>query len=498
MTNSDQIRSKRNFLITAALFIAVLYYIRDGIFRALWFDEALTFMNFAALPGPAEIYHNYVIPNNHIIYTIALKYWAGLYQPVVAFDVHLRLLSVILTFAAFALMIFRWKKTCGIMAVSLVCLCFAFSLPFAIYAVAVRGYMLSFLLIVAALELARLWMRGGGWKTGAGYFIVSLLAVGTIPSNIIALGAVVLCFAGFPLKNRKFIARFAFLAIMPLLALLLFYFPLWNVITAKILKLKEGWNDGVAAMILLYSAWAISFLPVILAAILVLPLAFGRKKSRLNAALAVLILLLPVPFFFALSPAPFPRVFFPLWPVWMYLLCCGLGRLLAFARLKKYRIAAKPVLPLVIFAIVIFAWGMVQQGTQKELSAKLAGTQALDDYFSPYYMHSYFNPFDTVKSLQTQDEAEFPHKVYISFNADPYSIIFYGNMLGVPFDVWRFDGPRGRVSVLEDDCRRAILSGEGDKNQFLERFKGKTLEPLSAGQNFQQIYLIKDNEAGAR
>jgi hypothetical protein len=496
-TGSGQNRSKRNFLITAAVFIAALFYVRDGIFRALWFDEALTFMNFAALPGPAEIYHNYVIPNNHIIYTILLKYWAMLYQPVIAFDVHLRLLSVVLTLGAFALMIFLWKKQCGIMPVALICLCFAFSLPFAIYSVAIRGYMLSFMLVAAAMELARLWMHGTNWKTGTGYFIVSLLAVGAIPSNIIAIGAVVLCFAGFPLKNRKFVARFLFLAIMPLIALLLFYFPIWNVVSAKILKLKEGWPDGVAAMIVLYSSWIISFLPAILAAILALPLLLTRKKSRLNMALAALVLLLPVPFFFVLSPAPFPRVFFALWPVWMYLLCRALGHLLAFARLRKYRIAATPMLLLAIFAGAIFVWGMAQQEIKEDLSVKLVGTQALDDYFSPYYMKSYFNPFDVVKALQAQGETEFPKKVFVSFDADPYSIIFYGNMLGVPFEVWRFDGPRGRVSELDNNCRRAVIVGEGDENKFLQRFKGKTLEPLSTAESFQHIYLVKDSESAS-
>ncbi|MHB9138456.1 MAG: hypothetical protein ACYC4Q_03540, partial [Victivallaceae bacterium] len=153
--------------------------------------------------------------------------------------------------------------------------------------------------------------------------------------------------------------------------------------------------------------------------------------------------------------------------------------------------------PLAIFAGAIFAWGMAQQEIKEDLSVKLVGTQALDDYFSPYYMKSYFNPFDVVKSLQAQGETEFPKKVFVSFDADPYSIIFYGNMLGVPFDVWRFDGPRGRVSALDDNCRRAVIAGEGDENKFLQRFKGKTLEPLSTAESFQHIYLVKDSDSAS-
>jgi hypothetical protein len=494
MTDPDHSRSKKNFLAAAALFILALYFTRDGVFRPLWFDEALTVMNFMALPGPVEIYHNYVIPNNHIVYTILLKFWSYAYQPFIAFDVYLRLLSLVITLTAFGIMFYRWKKHCGIWPAALVCACFAFSLPFGIYSVAVRGYMLSFLLVVMALEAARLWIAGPNWKSGTAYFIISLLAVGTIPSNIIALGSVVLCFAGFPLKNRKFITRFVFLAVIPLVALVLFYFPVSKGV-ARVMALKEGWYNGFAAMTALYLSWAVSFLPVIIAVIFAAPLVLKRKNSWQKALIAVLILLLPAPFFLIISPAPFPRVFFSVWPVWMYLLCCGLGHLFALARLKKYRLAAKPLLPLALLAGAVFACGMAQQEIKEYLSAKYVGQQGLDDFFYPYYMKDSFNPFDAVKSLQVQGAAEGTAKIYVSFNADPYSIIFYGKMLGIPAEVWSFDNPRGNVLSLENNCQRAILTGAGDENTFLGRFKGKAIEPVSAGNSFQRIYLIRNDDS---
>ncbi len=492
MTDTDQSRRKKSFLIAAALFIAVLYFTRDGIFRPLWFDEALTIMNFMALPGPVEIYYNYVIPNNHIVYTVLLKFWASIYQPVVAFDVYLRLFSLVITLAAFGIMFCRWRKQCGIWAVALVCACFAFSLPFGIYSVAVRGYMLSFLLVVLALEFARRWISGPNWKNGAAYFVISLLAVGTIPSNIIALGAVVLCFAEFPLKSRKFIARFLFLAIIPLIALAIFYFPISKGV-ARVMALREGWNNGFAAMTALYLSWAISFLPVIPAAILAVPLILRRKNSWRGALITVLVLLLPVPFFLIISPAPFPRVFFSVWPVWMYLLCRGLGHLFALLRLKKFRITLK--LLAAVLAAAVVACGMAQQEFKEYLSAKYVGEQALDDFFSPYYMKDSFNPFDAVKSLQVQGATEGTAKIYVSFNADPYSIVFYGKMLGVTSDVWCFDNPRGKVLSLENNCRRAILTGGGDENAFTGRFKGKVLERASSGNNFQRVYSVSDDNS---
>jgi hypothetical protein len=493
MAAPDQSRSKKSFLTAAALFIMALYFTRDGVFRPLWFDEALTVMNFMALPGPVEIYHNYVIPNNHIIYTAFLKFWSCAYQPFVAFDIYLRMFSLAVTFAAFGIMFYRWKKLCGIWAVSLVCACFAFSLPFGIYSVAVRGYMLSFLLVVMAVEFARRWIFGPNWRNGIAYCIISLLAVGTIPSNIIALGGVVLCFAEFPLKNRNFIGRFVFLAIIPLASLALFYLPISRGVS-RVMALKEGWHDGVAAMIALYLSWAISFLPAIIAVIFAAPLALKRKNSRKRTLIAVLALLLPAPFFLVISPAPFPRAFFPIWPVWMYLLCCGLGHLFSLARLKKYRLAAKPPLLLTVLAGAVFAWGMAQQEIKEYLSAKYVGQQGLDDFFCPYYMKDSFNPFDAVKSLQARGATEQSAKIYISFNADPYSIIFYGKMLGISPDIWSFDNPRGKVLFLENNCRRAILAGEGDENAFLKRFKGKNIELISAGNCFQRIYSVGNDD----
>ena len=71
-------------------------------------------------------------------------------------------------------------------------------------------------------------------------------------------------------------------------------------------------------------------------------------------------------------------------------------------------------------------------------------------------------------------------------------------MLGVSPDVWLFDNPRGKVLSIENNCRRAILTGAGDENAFTGRFKDKILEPASAGKNFQRIYSVGANANNAR
>ena len=43
--------------------------------RPLWFDEALTVLQFAVLPSAGAIYHAYVIPNNQIIHTVLVRFF---------------------------------------------------------------------------------------------------------------------------------------------------------------------------------------------------------------------------------------------------------------------------------------------------------------------------------------------------------------------------------------------------------------------------------------
>ncbi|MBP5530797.1 MAG: hypothetical protein J6Y54_02030, partial [Lentisphaeria bacterium] len=72
----------------AMLCFAPAYLVRD-----LWFDEALTVMNFALLPRPLDIYFNYAIPNNHIVFTALLNLWIKLMPSALPPDLWLRLPS---------------------------------------------------------------------------------------------------------------------------------------------------------------------------------------------------------------------------------------------------------------------------------------------------------------------------------------------------------------------------------------------------------------------
>ena len=82
---------KRHWPVGAVLLIT-LYSLLPALERDLWFDEALTLMNFAMLPSATEIYRQYVIPNNQILHTILLHMYLVLTPETLDFTFFLRLL----------------------------------------------------------------------------------------------------------------------------------------------------------------------------------------------------------------------------------------------------------------------------------------------------------------------------------------------------------------------------------------------------------------------
>ena len=48
------------------------------LYRPLWFDEALTLMNFVSGKSLNQIYNSYIIPNNQIIYSMSLALWTNI------------------------------------------------------------------------------------------------------------------------------------------------------------------------------------------------------------------------------------------------------------------------------------------------------------------------------------------------------------------------------------------------------------------------------------
>ncbi|MCP3968338.1 MAG: hypothetical protein GY750_02425 [Lentisphaerae bacterium] len=460
---SGDINRKRIYLvgglIIAAAFIVA---VRDNVFRDLWFDESLTVTNFMLLPKISMIYRQYVIPNNQIVYTFLLRLWEELRIGGFSPDQFWRLFSVICAGGSVAIMMQRWRKSVSFAALP-VLLALLIASAFAIYATAVRGYMLSFLFILIAIELARGMIFRFNWKYVLGYFICCLLTLGTIPTNLLPLGAVVLYF--FPYFGFKKILdkRFLILALLPIAALLLFYLPLLPQVV-KIVKLREGWGDQIRAAIVTYSGFILPMLPVVVAAITG-GIIWFRKTSKHIFCWRLVIIILPLLVIFARNPAPFPRVFFTMWPLWLLLTADGCRHLLPFLRKKRYTMAA-----VVGLCLITALWGKVVNDQKEFISQKLYNCR-LDDYFSPYYMRADYTPWNTVLKLQRMfEETGVNRQVYLTFNSDPYSFLLYGRFAGMPTETWLFDNPLGKVNNLPSNAL-IVISKRDNPSSTLESLK---------------------------
>ena len=194
--------------------------------RPLWFDEALTVLQFAVLPSAGAIYHAYVIPNNQIIHTVLVRFFLENAPSGISLVFWLRLLPVLAGAGTVLILFCRFRRVCGVWPLTAVLTAWILSPAFVIFGTALRGYMLSCLWIAlalaAALDFAEK-QRGREWCIWA---VTCLLAVGTIPTNLAGLAAVVLYV--LPLYGETFYRKkqFWLLALTPLAMLFCFYFPI--------------------------------------------------------------------------------------------------------------------------------------------------------------------------------------------------------------------------------------------------------------------------------
>jgi hypothetical protein len=474
MPDSTNARNKIQFIAIVIIVCGFILGVRDALFRELWFDEALTIGQFMELPTIGAVYRSYVIPNNHIVYTIFLKIWNYLNSTSFSLDFYWRLFTVLTAGITVGIMACRWRKRYGLIAVVPVLFAFTYSLPFEIYATAIRGYMLSMLWIIACLEFARGWVFKGSWRNGLGYFIFCLLAVGTIPSNLLALGAIAIIFFPYFGFKKVFSSKFIYLALAPLAATTLFYLPLSRNV-AKILKLHEGWESGFSVLKVIYSSLLVAFSPLIIAALFG-GIVYLRNRKHRKFLWYLLILLIPVPIVFLRSPAPFPRVFITLWPLWILLFCAGTRHFLAVCRLhgNKHFFAA------IFLLVASLLWGIFWHN-YRTLGARVFHEEHhLDDYFAPYYMAPEYKPWNLVQKIKkTAGENDIP--VYITFGAEPYVIALYGRMAGISPQRWVFDNPRGKVMYLPAGSWILLKTRELPKGKLKEikkRFGIKNIRPL--------------------
>ena len=423
--------------------------------RQFWFDESLTLLNFALLPVE-KIYTSYVIPNNHIGYTFLLHWHYLLAPDGISPDLWCRLLSLA---AAFAFIVFSYqsiKKS----SYRILLAAFAVSVPFAIYATSVRGYMAALFFAALTLHTACKFARNGGGSAGVLYFLSSLGCVAVLPSDILVCAAVVVY--ALPLCGKYFdrSKRFYILGAIPVAAFILFWMPIYPQLYAAS-RLGEGWQSPwrvLGAVAATY--FAVAFIPAVCAVMM----AVFRNKWRVKD-LRLTAFLVIIPLLFCTKVAPFPRVFFPFAGVFLAITAQYFQMFLALLRKHSgthYRIVLTAIWVLSVGCTAALNWSPVCRAFLNRVNG-----YENDDYFIPWYVRSQHDPRS---AASTAAKLDYP-VCYMSFSSDPWSVMFYGALNSADMNCFIFDGPRGKTAHLPHNAL-VIINASEDIKQIEKRFNG--------------------------
>lgn len=466
------------FCVTLLLLLSSFTY----LFRPFWFDEVLTLDNFVMRPPLSRIYFLYEIPNNHIVFSMLEKVWIDflalfLNTPFFLF----RGLSVLAGALAVFLLAKRMVRSCGLYGGGLLCAAFAASSACAIFATGVRGYMLGFLFTVLALLFAEKIVARPTLPGFLGFFLICLLSVGTTPTNLAALEAVALFHASFLWKRKRRLPSLLYLFAAPALALVFFYAPIHGKFL-RCLQLGEGWFSEGSAVWNLYASFALILLgslPFCIAGLFHLWKRYPRLRWMCIAGF--LLFLLPLPAFFVFKAPAFPRVFFPLFPIW--LLAAGYA-FCAYLKMVK-RSPALKTLPLILQVLCTAL--LVNTGSYA--SDALFGSGRHDDITLPYYARNSFEPQKIVSLIQEKFKSGEHPLVFASFDSDYPSVLFCVSCTDLPENTVITDLPnRPRIRDLDFHTGKyyLITSGKNDLEQTMRRFGFTVAEPVWAGP-FQRL-----------
>ena len=452
--------------------------------RELWFDEALTVTSFMLPFSPTEIYANYSIPNNQIVYTMALKLWHGLQNEPAPISFW-RLLSLVCASGAMVLFVCLRRKLHDKTpwTAVIVLTAFAVSPVFRNYATALRGYAISWLWILLALEGARRIFHGRAGSGWAMYLLGTLGAVGTVPTNLLACVGIVIY--AFPWSRRDFLrdGRLWLLAAGPLVCLAVFYGPIWKAFLHTFV-LMEGFSSRAGALAVFYGATVTTF------GLLLVAEPFRLTRGDWRRRLRGVIWLLPVPAVLLLHQVPFPRVFCTLFPLYMMLLADGLTAM-RFPAVRTDCAAAKrfPAARIAGGLGALIASLVLLRFAAPALAPAAGLSEYDDDYFRPWYMAKDYSVCELIPELERHPELPV---VFQSFGSDPCPLIFYATLWDVEKE-FRPDQPPGHVKNLPESAL-VILRRDENPGEYEIRFGG-TLSMMFAGRDCTVFRFLREANA---
>lgn len=436
------------------------------LYRPLWFDEALTLMNFVSGKSLSQIYHSYIIPNNQIIYSMSLALWTNITNSLaVNYDFASRLLSVLFSVIAVIALYCGFKRQSGGKWGMFFIITSAYlSVPFIIYGTAVRGYQLSFMLLVFLAWNIKNISRKITWKNISAYALLSLLLVGTIPTNLLGIGMAVGLFLPELWGKWK---RIAALAIIPFVMFGAFYFPIWDKFL-QVCKLNEGLTDRFSAIIVPYIAFLLNYSIIVIIGIWGWILACKKRKIHYLNLLRVLAVLLWIIPCLVLKVAPFHRVFYPCFALLLIMTGFGVKHwiYLFFRKLSDN----KQHIAVLIFGILTFNnfFLLKSDFAAQKIQKILNITPQTDDYFQPYYCNEKFFPPSVIRKINSE-YINHVNLVFLTFEADSRALYFYATFGGRDNRKYILDGPQFKVNFLPYRSL-VVLPANGGMDKYIKRF----------------------------
>ena len=472
-----------HLLIGIACLVLVLPHMADQI----WFDEALTLTYFST-PHVSHAFTRYDAPNNHVLFSAILSLWQRLPGMVTSF--HYRLLPAAGFAAAACLLFSAARRVLALPGALIASALFATSHVTLNFAAQLRGYAPSWVPVAAGTLLLIRHMKTPGRWAAFGYSACAIIAVGIIPTNILAFG-ILAGWAGLHLivsggwRKREGLLRLAWLVTVPFVGLI------WYVAI-----LKDLWHHaqtyhtpftaiGVTGHFLqstLMDLWWLA--PVAAVGMVKLIQEAMRETSWAMTGARMQLLLLPVcigvtMLFLSVSRSvPFARTLVPILPIWFLALAFPTAKTLAAC--EKWRPNLGSTLAvLVVGALLLTA--RVREASGAGYTERVPPTHRAQDLYDLYY-HQGFRPAQTVSWLKQNVNPR--TSLLLMDGADVGTLRFY-------HQIYRLDLPylaSGTPGITPEVVRRACSGREiyllsycdEEAREVLKRFQELAPRSLSA------------------
>ena len=387
----------------------------------LWYDEVLTLQRFVLphIEHPLEIFRDYPIANNHLLFTWLACLWTNLLDGFFS-ELFLRLPSLLFGIASIAVVMLHWHRHLGNLWAGICGILLAISPVYTAYAYQLRGYSLTILLGITAISgLLELLEK----RTAAGQALLCIsgfLLPLVIPTNLMLMPAMAATGVLLLKEKENNNWKTAILSMLPWCVACVvggsYYLTIWEQFRRATAE-PDGWTSMVqVAGNLLLALFAHG---AVLIVCMVTHVREGRIISKglwlswaALAATALAVMLAGKS-----GHTPFPRVFLVLLPLATFLLmkCAA-----AMPSMEKVN-ASILVAAILVNGIV---WERVAEG--------LTDYQLKHGYFPDNLLQQYYRGSSDLRDISEAKNLDLANALVILEPYDEMSGAFYIRLMGRP------------------------------------------------------------------